>query len=126
VFGLRGRAFYAADIAALPALSEAEAQALLAAAMNPENAARVADPVSAVDGWKPLRNDDHEALFGVADAAQPLLFGANGRAFRARLDTLSLEPLPLPAAANLSTALVDGADLIVVGSAGVQRLALPR
>jgi len=150
VFGLRGNAFYAADLDKAPQLTVAEAEALRLAAADAENASKEVDPVTAVPGWAPLKNRDHESLFG--GAALPdgsaLLLGGNGHVLHADLAhtaLVSLSPLQAssgrqanPAAGGgtgpghtslLVMAINAGAlherQLVVVGTDGVQQLTLP-
>jgi len=128
VFGLRGNAFYAPDLAQAPALSAQERAALEEAANNPEYAARKIDPVSAVAGWIELKSDQTESLFSgtIAPDGRVLLFGMNGHVMQAELGAARLQPLAVSTDNNLNAGAVAGDHLLVVGSAGVQRLPLPR
>jgi len=126
VFGLRGNAFYAADIAKAAPLSAKELAAMQAAASDAENAGNNQNPVSEVPGWVHLRHDDTEPLFGGAVAADGriLLVGQNGRVMQADLAAAALKRLPVDTDINMNAALADGSALVTVGTSGIRRLDL--
>ncbi|MEQ1440281.1 YCF48-related protein [Fontimonas sp. SYSU GA230001] len=128
IFGLRGNAFHAADVAAVPSLSAADLQAMNDAALDPEaaSAGNGNGPVSAVPGWTPLRSGEFESLFGgtVAADGRVLLFGMNGHIMQADLASGELRRLPVAPDNNMNAGVATDGDVIVVGTAGVQRLAL--
>ncbi len=128
IFGLRGHAFYAADLRAAEVLSAEAAQALREAALDPTAAAAHINPVSEVSGWTRLENDDYESLFGgtVTADGRVLLFGMNGHVMQVDLTSRRLHRLPAAPESNLNAGRLAGSDLIVVGTAGVQRLPLTR
>ncbi|TJY56667.1 hypothetical protein E4T66_19085 [Sinimarinibacterium sp. CAU 1509] len=128
IFGLRGNAFYAADLAQAAILTPEDVEAMREAAFDPEAATGAANPVSTVAGWTELASDSFESLFGgtlTADGTV-LLFGMNGHVMQADLTQAKLSRLPLDANANtdinMNAGLVAGDSLIVVGTSGVQRL----
>jgi len=127
VFGLRGNAFHAADVARLPVLTDAELAALREAAANPEASSAAGNPVSDVAGWVELKSGDTESLYGasVADSGEVLLFGGNGRVMKADLAAGRLVRQPLPTNINMNAGLATADSLIVVGTSGVQRFAKP-
>lgn len=127
LFGLRGNAFYAADVADAAPLTEADLAALREAAANPEASGDLSNPVSEVAGWVRLASDDTESLFGgsVANDGTVLLFGANGRVMKADLAAGQLVRQQLPTNINMNSGLVAADGLIVVGTSGVQRFAKP-
>ena len=126
VFGLRGNAFYATDIAKAAPLSAKELAAMHAAASDAENAASTQNPVSEVAGWVHLKHDDTEPLFGGAAAGDGgiLLVGQNGRVMRADLAGAALQRLDLHTDVNMNAAALDGHALLTVGTSGVVRLPL--
>lgn len=126
IFGLRGNTFYAADVDAVPVLTEEQAEAIRNAALDASTASQAADPISTVDGWKQIANDSHESLYGGSITAdgRVLLFGGNGRIVQVDSDAGTLRTLPLNSGANFNTGVADGDDLITVGTDGVQRLAV--
>jgi photosystem II stability/assembly factor-like uncharacterized protein len=128
VFGLRGNAFYAPDIAQVPPLTAAERAALSAAANDPEYATRNINPVSTVPGWVELQSDQTESLFGgsLAPDGRILLFGMNGHIMQADLSAARLWRLAISTDNNMNAGAIAGDWLLVVGSQGVQRLPLPR
>lgn len=126
-FGLRGNAFHLENVAAAPALSEADLAALRELAANPEASSQNSNPVSEVAGWKRLASDDTESLFGgsLGDDGSVLLFGANGRVMKADLAASALNRVNLPTNINMNMGLAAADGLIVVGTSGVQLFALP-
>jgi photosystem II stability/assembly factor-like uncharacterized protein len=127
IFGLRGNAFYAADIAKAAPLSAKELEAMHAAASNAESAAGTQNPVSEVPGWTHLKHEDTEPLFGgaVGGDGRILLVGQNGRVMHADLAAGALEPIQVHSDVNMNAALFDGdAALITVGTSGIKRVAL--
>jgi photosystem II stability/assembly factor-like uncharacterized protein len=127
IFGLRGNAFYAADIAKAAPLTAKELAAMHAAASDAEAAAGAQNPVSEVPGWAHLKHEDTEPLFGgaVGGDGRILLVGQNGRVMRADLAGGALEPVPVHSDINMNAALFDGdAALITVGTSGIKRVAL--
>lgn len=127
VFGLRGNAFHAPDIAAAEPLTSQALQAMRDAELDPDAATAETDPVSEVPGWVALENDGFESLFGGTVAGgRTLLFGMNGHVMRADLENRRLERMPLTPDNNLNAGAVAAAGeaLIVVGTAGVQRIPL--
>ncbi len=128
IFGLRGNAFYAADLAQATILTADDIEAMREAAFDPESATGAANPVSAVAGWAELASESFESLFGGTHAADGtvLLFGMNGHVMQADLAQSRLSRLPLDANTvsdiNMNTGIVAGDSLIVVGTSGVQRL----
>lgn len=126
IFGLRGNAFRAADIEAAAVLTDEALQAMRDAELDPDAASGSADPVSTVPGWVELGNDDFESLFGgtVGADGQVLLFGMNGRVMRVDFAAERLARLPVRADNNMNAGVIAGDALIVVGTAGVQRLPL--
>lgn len=127
IFGLRGNAFHAADITKAPTLSAKELEAMHAAASNAEAAAGSQNPVSEVAGWNHLKHEDTEPLFGGVAAADGriLLVGQNGRVMQADLAAGALTPLKVGTDVNMNAALLDGNNLITVGTSGIVRLSLP-
>lgn len=126
VFGLRGNAFYAADLGQAALLSAKELEAMHAAADNAESAASNQNPVSEVAGWVHLRHDDTEPLFGgtVEPGGRILLVGQNGRVMQADLAAAALRRVPAQTDINMNAALADGTELITVGTSGIRRLDL--
>jgi photosystem II stability/assembly factor-like uncharacterized protein len=126
IFGLRGNAFYAADIAKTAPLSAKELAAMQAAASDAENAGNNQNPVSEVAGWVHLQHDDTEPLFGgVVDAdGRILLVGQNGRVMQADLASAALKRLPVTTEINMNAALMDGTALITAGTSGIKRVSL--
>ncbi|HWY24111.1 MAG TPA: YCF48-related protein, partial [Nevskia sp.] len=126
IFGLRGNAFYAADLAKAAPLGAKELAAMHAAASNAENAGNVQDPVSAVTGWVHLKHNDTEPLFGAAVNADGgiLLVGQNGRVMKVDLAAGELVRVPVASDINMNAALVDGDGLLTVGTSGVKRVSL--
>lgn len=126
IFGLRGNAFHAADIDSAAVLTEEELQAMRDAELDPDAASGTADPVSVVPGWTELTNDDFESLFGGVTAAdgRVLLFGMNGRVMQVDFAAGRLTRLPVRSDNNMNAGAVAGDALVVVGTAGVQRLPL--
>lgn len=126
VYGLRGNAFYAADIAKAAPLSAKELAAMHAAASDAENAGNSQNPVSEVAGWVHLQHDDTEPLFGGTLGADGriLLVGQNGRVMQADLAAAALKRLPLSTELNMNAALADGGSLVTVGTSGINRLKL--
>ncbi len=126
IFGLRGNAFYAADIAKAAPLTAKELEAMRAAASNAEAAAGAQNPVSEVAGWVHLKHDDTEPLFGAAvDDGGIYLVGQNGRVMHADLAGGALERVPVPSDINMNAALADGKTLVTVGTSGINRVSLP-
>ncbi|WP_293372869.1 YCF48-related protein [Nevskia sp.] len=127
VFGLRGNAFHAADVASLPVLTEEELAALREAAANPEASSTAGNPVTEVAGWTELKSGDTESLYGasIADNGDVLLFGGNGRVMKADLAGGQLVRQQLPTNINMNAGLATADSLIVVGTSGVQRFAKP-
>ena len=127
VFGLRGNAFHAADIATAPVLTAEELVALREAAANPEASAATANPVSEVAGWTVLKSEDTESLYGASlgDDGSVLLYGGNGRVMKADFDAGLLVRQQLPTNINMNAGLATADSLIVVGTSGVQRFAKP-
>lgn len=127
MFGLRGNAFHAADIAAAPVLTDEELTALRELAANPEASSATIDPVSDVSGWTALRSDDTESLYGasVEDDGTVLLYGGNGRVMKADLDAGQLVRQTIPSNINMNAGIATADSLIVVGTSGVQRFAKP-
>ncbi|MBV8063049.1 MAG: hypothetical protein JOY51_05605 [Nevskia sp.] len=127
IYGLRGNAFYAADIARAAPLSAKELEAMHAAASNAENAGAAQNPVSEVAGWVHLKHDDTEPLFGAAVLPEGgiVLVGQNGRVMRADLATASLARVQVNTDINMNAAVADGKSLVTVGTSGVKRLSLP-
>jgi photosystem II stability/assembly factor-like uncharacterized protein len=126
IFGLRGNAFYAVNIAKATVMTAKDIEQLRTEAANPENAHGGKDPISAVAGWVHLKSDDTEALFGGAPAADGsmILVGQNGRVMRADIASGALERLSISTDINMNAAQVDGSALIVVGTSGITRLPL--
>jgi len=124
IFGLRGNAFYAADIAKTEPLSAKDLAAQRAAAADPTNATSSASPVTTVPGWVRLASDDTEPLFGGALATDGKVFlvGQNGRVMLADLAGSALKRLDIGSDINMNAALADGDGLIVVGTSGVSRV----
>ncbi len=124
IFGLRGNAFYAADITKAEPLSAKDLEAVRAAAADPTNATSSASPVSTVPGWVRLASADTEPLFGGAVAADGRIFlvGQNGRVMLADLNGMALKRLNIGSDINMNAALVDGDVLVVVGTSGVARV----
>ncbi|MES0873739.1 WD40/YVTN/BNR-like repeat-containing protein [Sinimarinibacterium thermocellulolyticum] len=127
VFGLRGNAFYAADLDAVEPLSAEALQALRDAALDPGAASSGASPVTEVSGWRALASEQVESLFDALVTAdgRVLLVGMNGHVMQADLDGGRLVRLPVVPDNNMNAGIADGDALIVVGTAGVQRVALP-
>ncbi|HZR37330.1 MAG TPA: YCF48-related protein [Nevskia sp.] len=126
IFGLRGNAFYAADIARAAPLTAKDLAAMRAAAADAEAAAGAQNPVSEVAGWVHLKHDDTEPLFGAAvEDGAIYLVGQNGRVMRADLAGGALERVPVPSDINMNAALADGKTLVTVGTSGISRLSLP-
>jgi photosystem II stability/assembly factor-like uncharacterized protein len=128
IFGLRGNAFHAADIGAAEVMSAETLQALRDAALDPEAATGNDNPVSEVPGWTALKSTEFESLYGgtVAEDGRVLLFGMNGHVMQADLAAGQLRRLPIAPENNMNAGAVAGGDAIVVGTAGVQRFALPQ
>ncbi len=128
IFGLRGNAFYASDLAAAEVLSAQALQAMRDAELDPDLATADRDPVSRVPGWVQLHNDAFESLFGgsVGADGRVLLFGMNGHVMQADFTGARLHRLPLMPDNNMNAGVAVDGDLIVVGTAGVQRLPLAR
>lgn len=126
IFGLRGNAFHAPDIGAVAALTAADLEAMRNADFDPEAVKSGASPVTAVAGWNALANADFESLYGgdVTADGRVLLFGMNGHVMQADLQAQRIERLPVRPNNNINAGLVDGNALIVVGTAGVQKLPL--
>ena len=126
LYGLRGNAFYAADIAKAAPLSAKDLEAMKAAASDAENAGNNQNPVSEVAGWVHLQHDDTEPLFGgtVTADGRILLVGQNGRLMQVDLAGAALKRLPVANEYNMNAALPDGDSLITVGTSGVNRLKL--
>jgi photosystem II stability/assembly factor-like uncharacterized protein len=127
IFGLRGNAFYAADVAKAAALSAAELAAIHAAASDAESAGAVQNPVSEVAGWVHLQHEDTEPLFGGAVGADGRVFlvGQNGRVMQADLADAKLKRLAVATDINMNAAVLDGSALVTVGTSGAKRLSLP-
>lgn len=117
-FGMRGNTFFATDAGSLPA---ATAQDLAAA--DADNAALF----TTVAGWVSLANADRESLFGGLRGSdgQILLFGMNGRIWRADTAASRLQRLSEPTGMNINAGLRTADALIVVGTLGIQRLPSP-
>lgn len=126
VFGLRGNAFYAADIGKSAPLTAKELAALRTAAGDAENATRNSSPVSQVAGWVHLANEDTEPLFGGAvDAGgQAVLVGQNGRVMQADLAGGRLTRLSIASDINMNAVTAESGALIVVGTSGAKRVTL--
>lgn len=126
IFGLRGNAFHAADLGAAEVMSAETLQALRDAALDPEAATGNDNPVSAVPGWTALQSTEVESLFGgtVAADGRVLLFGMNGHVMQADLVAGQLRRLPVTPENNMNAGVLVDGDAIVVGTAGVQRVAL--
>lgn len=126
IFGLRGNAFHAADIGATAVLTAADLEAMRNADFDPEAATSGASPITAVPGWIALASTDFESLYGgnVGADGRVLLFGMNGHVMHADLQNQRIERLPLTPDNNMNAGMVDGNALIVVGTAGVQKLPL--
>lgn len=124
IAGLRGRVFRLDSVLRAPALSRLEATAQRERALNPGDATRSSDPVTIVEGWTPVANDDHESLFGIVrtDADAAIVFGAGGRIARVQRDRLQWAPSMT--SASLAAGVIDADALIVVGAGGVSRLPL--
>jgi photosystem II stability/assembly factor-like uncharacterized protein len=124
IFGLRGNAFYAADIGKATLLSDKDLAALKAAAADAEGAARGASPITAVPGWVRLASEDTEPLFGGAAGKDGKVFlvGQNGRVMLADLAGGVLKRLGIGSDINMNAALIDGSSLIVVGTSGVSKV----
>jgi photosystem II stability/assembly factor-like uncharacterized protein len=125
-FGLRGNAFYAADIGKAALLSAKELEAMHAAANNAEAAGNETNPVSEVAGWTHLQHDDTEPLFGGVAAPDGRIFlvGQNGRVMQADPAAGTLKRIVLPTDINMNAAVLDGDALITVGTSGIKRLKL--
>lgn len=125
-FGLRGNAFYAADLSKAAPLSAKELAAMQAAASDAENAGNNQNPVSEVAGWVHLQHDDTEPLFGGVTAADGniLLVGQNGRVMQADLAGAALKRMPVDTDINMNAVLMDGATLVTVGTSGIKRISL--
>lgn len=126
IFGLRGNAFHAADINAAERLTDEALQALREAQLDPDAASGDANPVSAVPGWRALASTQVESLFDatVTGDGRILLVGMNGHVMQADLDNGRLSRLPLVPDNNMNAVAAAGDALIVVGTAGVQRVPL--
>jgi len=126
IYGLRGNAFYAADVAKAAPLTAKELAAMRAAASDAEAAAGAQNPVSEVAGWVHLKHDDTEPLFGAAVGGDGriLLVGQNGRVMHADLASGALEPVRIQSDINMNAALFDGDSLVTVGTSGIKRVAL--
>ena len=126
IFGLRGNAFYAADIAKAAPLTAAELAAMRAAANDASAAAGAQNPVSEVAGWVHLQHDDTEPLFGgvIGSDGHVLLVGQNGRVMQADLAAGALKRIDVSTDINMNAALLDSKGLITVGTSGVNRVAL--
>jgi photosystem II stability/assembly factor-like uncharacterized protein len=126
IFGLRGNAFHAADIAAAEPLTAEALQALRDAELDPDAAAGKLSPISEVPGWKALDSAQVESLFDatVTDDGRIVLVGMNGHVMQADLDNGRLTRLPVAPDNNMNAGVAVGNDLIVVGTAGAQRVAL--
>lgn len=127
-FGLRGNAFYAADIAKAALLSAKELEAMHAAANNAEAAGAETNPVSEVAGWTHLQHDDTEPLFGGVTTGDGrfYLVGQNGRVMLADPAAGTLKRVLLPTDINMNAAVLDSGSntLITVGTSGIKRLKL--
>ncbi len=126
IFGLRGNTFHATDIDATAVLTAADLEAMRDADFDPEAATSGASPVTVVPGWNALASTDFESLYGgsVGADGRVLLFGMNGHIMHADLQNQRVERLPLTPENNMNAGIVDGSALIVVGTAGVQKLPL--
>ncbi|MDD3762342.1 MAG: YCF48-related protein [Nevskiales bacterium] len=126
IFGLRGNTFYAADIGSAAVLTPEDIEAMRDAMFDPSGATGDASPVTAVAGWTPLANDAFESLFGgqVTADGRILLFGSNGHVMQADLATATLRRLPVEPDNNINAGAVDDGALLIVGTAGVQRVPL--
>lgn len=126
IFGLRGNTFYAADIGAAGPLSAEALQALRDAALDPNAASSNASPVTEVKGWTALRSSDFESLYGgvTGGDGRVLLFGMNGHIMQADLTAGEVRRLPVTPENNMNAGVLADGDAIVVGTAGVQRIAL--
>ncbi len=126
IFGLRGNAFYAPDVAKAAPLSAKELAAMQAAASDAENAGNNQNPVSEVAGWTHLKHDDTEPLFGgvAGPDGNILLVGQNGRVMQADLTGGALKRMTVDTDINMNAALMDGAALVTVGTSGIRRVTL--
>lgn len=126
IFGLRGNAFYAADLNKTAALSAKDLAAMHAAASDAEAAAGSQNPVSEVAGWTHLKHDDNEPLFGgaVGGDGRILLVGQNGRVMRADLDGGALVRVPIASDINMNAALANSEGLLTVGTSGIKQISL--
>ena len=124
MFGLRGNAFYAADISKAAPLTAKDVEELKAAAANAETATNNVSPVSEVAGWVRLASEDTEPLFGgsVGSDGRVVLVGQNGRVMEADLAGGALKRLDIGSNINMNAALIDGGSLVVVGTSGVARV----
>lgn len=124
VFGLRGNAFYAADLSKATSLSAKDLEALRNAAANAEAATESASPVSTVTGWVHLASEDTEPLFGgaVGQDGRVMLVGQNGRVMEADLASATLKRHGIGSNINMNATQIDGSSLIVVGTSGVTRV----
>jgi photosystem II stability/assembly factor-like uncharacterized protein len=126
IFGLRGNAFHSADIDTAEPLSVEALQAIRDAELDPEAASDDASPISEVTGWRALDSGLVESLFDatVTEDGRILLVGLNGHVMQADLDSGRLLRLPVAPDNNMNAGVAVGNELIVVGTAGVQRIAL--
>lgn len=127
IFGLRGNAFYAADISKAAPLTAKDREALAAAAADAEAATSTVSPITEVAGWTRLASEDTEPLFGgtVGSDGRVILVGQNGRVMEADLAGGSLKRRDAAGSSiNMNSVLVDGSGLLVVGTSGVSRIAL--
>ncbi|MEC9362132.1 MAG: WD40/YVTN/BNR-like repeat-containing protein [Sinimarinibacterium flocculans] len=127
IFGLRGNAFHSADIDLAEALDAEALQALRDAELDPDAASGGASPVSEVAGWRALDSAQVESLFDATVTAdgRVVLVGMNGHVMQADLDSGRLTRLPVAPDNNMNAVVAAGDELIVVGTAGAQRIALP-
>jgi len=128
VFGLRGNAFYTANVRKLPALSPKELDAQHTATDGVADTNQSSSPVRDVAGWIHLKNDDDEPLFGSAAGADGSVYlvGQNGDVKLFRSSVPALMPIDVSPHVNMNAAALDGSTLITVGTSGLVALALPK
>lgn len=78
-------------------------------------------------GWRALDSAQVESLFDATVTAdgRVVLVGMNGHVMQADLDSGRLTRLPVAPDNNMNAVVAAGDELIVVGTAGAQRIALP-
>lgn len=76
--------------------------------------------------WRPINTGVNASLFGVADAGSGRIWvaGANGTLLRMSSDGQQVEQIPLAEGDDLSSLLVDGDYIVLLGESGLQRIAI--